>query len=177
MTFPVIAAVRDEKDFVTAVNSNVEIIFHLSPDVNTLFDTIKKAHAKNKKIFIHIDLTEGIGKDKSGIKLAKRLGVDGIISTRANLIKAAREENLFTVQRFFAVDSKSVLTTIETIKSSKPDMIEIMPGIATKVIERLNKLVSMPIIAGGLIDTMSEIEIAIKSGAHKVSTAKEEFWK
>ena len=108
MAFSVIAAVRDEKDFITAVNSNVEIIFHLSPDVNTLFDAIKKAHAKGKKIFIHLDLTEGIGKDKSGIKFAKRLGVDGIISTRANLIKAAREEKLFTVQRFFAVDSKSV---------------------------------------------------------------------
>ena len=65
-------------------------------------------HLNNKIIFIHIDLSEGIGKDRSGIEYLSRSGADGIISTRANLIRIAKEFGLLTVQRFFAYDSQGV---------------------------------------------------------------------
>ncbi len=172
----IIAAVRNEQEFKSAVNSKVEIIFHLSPDLHTLEETAKLAHNMNKKLFIHIDLATGIGKDKSGIMFVKNTGVDGIISTRVNIIKAARECGIFTVQRFFIVDSHSIDTTVEAVKSAKPDMIEIMPGIIAKAVKRLRKLVNVPIISGGLIDSKEEMDEIFASGSAAVSTSKEEFW-
>ena len=167
----VIAAVRNGEEFENAVKSKSEIIFHLGPDISTVSYLAEMAHSNGKKLFIHIDLATGIGKDKSGIMYAKNAGVDGIISTRVNMIKTARECGLFTVQRFFIVDSHSVNTTVESVLASKADMIEIMPGIVSKVIKRLRKELDMPIVAGGLIETAEEMNEAISCGAAAVSTA------
>lgn len=175
-TVSIIAAIRTKEEFEQALCSDVDIIFDLNPDILSLIGRVQSAHASSKKIFIHMDLAEGIGKDKHGIMFAKKIGVDGIISTRVSIIKTAREAGLFTVQRFFIVDSQSILTTIEAFKSSRPNMIEIMPGIVTKAIRILRSKTDIPIIAGGLIDTEEEISEALKCGISAVSTGKQEFW-
>ncbi len=172
----IIAAVRTREEFEKALVSDVNIIFDLSPDLLVLENRIKAAHANNKKLFVHIDLASGIGKDKSGITYVKGLGVDGIISTRVNIIKIARELGLFTVQRFFVVDSQSIDTTVESVKSSKADMIEVMPGVVSKVITLLKRRIACPIIAGGLIESYDEIEKAVAHGATAISTGKTELW-
>ena len=172
----IIAAVRTAEEFENAVNSRVGIIFHLSPDLHNLSELAQSAHKNGKKIFIHLDLATGIGKDKSGILFVKNAGIDGVISTRVNIIKTARECGVFTVQRFFIVDSQSVTTTVEAVKASKADMIEIMPGVLTKAIGKLRQLVNVPIIAGGLIETVDEVNEVIKSGATAVSAGKKELW-
>jgi glycerol uptake operon antiterminator len=172
----VIAATRTDAAFLQAADSSAKVIFDLDVDVLTLSGKIKHAHAKEKKLFVHIDLASGIGKDASGIALLKRMGVDGVISTKVNMIKLAREAGLVTVQRFFAVDSQSLRTTVESVRTSRPDMIEIMPGTVCKVIGTLGGELATPIIAGGLIETPDEIEAAISSGAAAVSTGKIELW-
>ena len=172
----VIAAVRKQEDLETALQSGVGIIFDLSPDILTLCDTVKAAHRAGKKLYIHLDLATGIGKDKSGVLYAAKAGVDGIISTRVNIIKMAREAGLFTVQRVFIVDSQSIDTTVESLKAAKPDMVEIMPGIIPKVIKRLVSKIDMPIIAGGLLESRTEIEEAAQSGATAVSTGAKALW-
>ena len=172
----VVAAVRNTEEFAAALNSNVNVIFDLSPDILILSKKVKSAHEAGKKIFIHIDLANGIGKDESGIKFAKAIGVDGIISTRVNIVRLARENDVFAVQRFFAVDSQSIDTTISAIKSAKPDMIEIMPGILYKVVKNLCDKTDIPIIAGGFIDSVDEINSVLECGASAVSTGKKELW-
>lgn len=172
----VIAAVRNDDEFQNALSSNTELIFDLAPNITALARKAEAAHAAHKKLYIHLDLAEGIGKDRYGIEYARSKGVDGIISTRVNIIRAAREAGLLTVQRFFIVDSHSLETTVDAIKSSKPDMIEVMPGIVPKVIKNLKNKLTMPIIAGGLIDDISEVELAVKSGAAAVSTGKTQLW-
>ncbi|MBQ8525809.1 MAG: glycerol-3-phosphate responsive antiterminator [Clostridia bacterium] len=173
----VIAAVRSEEEFSQALDAPVDIVFHLMPNIITLKKDADAAHAKGKKMFIHIDFAEGVGKDRYGILYTKAAGVDGIISTRVNIIRLAREAGVFTVQRFFIVDSRSVDTTVESLKSSKADMIEVMPGVVPKVIENLRSRVSVPIIAGGLIETEEEISSALAIGAAAVSTGRTELWK
>ena len=172
----IIAAVRNEKDLELACRSMGNMIFALSSNIHTLEGMVDKVHASGKKLFLHMDLTEGIGRDKPGLEYVKEMGVGGIISTRVNIIKAAREVGLFTVQRFFIVDSQSVSTTLEYIKSSRPDMIEVMPGTVTKVIASLKTKTEIPIIAGGLIETRQEIDDAMNSGAAGVSTGKKDLW-
>ena len=173
----IIAAARNKEEFLAAVNSDTDIVFMLAPNISDLKEQADLIHKAGKKLFIHLDLAEGIGKDEYGIRYAKEQGTDGIISTRTNIIKLAKKEKLFTVQRFFAVDSQSVNTIIESAKSSGADMIEIMPGTLSKVIQRLKKELDKPIVAGGLIETKEEVEDAFSSGAAAISTGKTEFWK
>ena len=172
----IISATRSDEEFLKALNSRPYVVFDLDPDLTNISAKVKKAHSAGKKYFMHIDLAKGIGKDESAMKVLKKLGIDGIISTKVSVIKAAREQGLFTVQRFFIVDSHSMHTTEESVKSSKPDMIEIMPGAIGKVIERLKKSIGVPIIAGGLIESIDEVKDAWMSGAIAVSTGKSELW-
>ena len=104
---PVIAAVRDN-NFVDALNSPVEVIFFLGANLLTIKDRIQAAHEARKMILVHIDLAEGIGRDKAGIAFLAQCGADGVISTKAGIIKCAKEHGLVTVQRFFAYDSQGV---------------------------------------------------------------------
>ena len=171
----VIAAVKKEQ-FEDALKSNVNWIFDLAPEISKIKDRAELSHNNGKKYFIHFDLSEGLGKDKCAIAFAKELGIDGIISTRVNIIKMAREEGLFTVQRFFIVDSHSIETTLEGIKQGKPEMIEIMPATVYKVIDSLSARVSVPIIAGGLIASKEEADTALRCGASAVSTSRSELW-
>lgn len=173
---PIIAAVRTKADFVAAAASPVEVIFLLQSNILTLQETVNYAHSKEKQLFVHVDFTEGLGKDKTGLQFIRHLGADGIISTRTNLVRLAHECGLASVQRFFIIDSHSVDTAVESIQSSKPDTIEIMPGILPRIITSFKGKVKMPIIAGGLIETKSDIMDAINAGAHAVSTAKNELW-
>ena len=172
----IIAAVRNEDALKTACSSDVSMIFDLAPKIDEVEERVELCKAARKILFIHIDMAEGIGKDKAGLKFVKDKGVAGIISTRSTLIKQAQELGLKTVQRMFILDSQSLETGIEMLKT-KPDMIEIMPGvISPKVMERVCKKANLPVIAGGLIETKKEIEDAINAGVVAVSTGKEELW-
>ncbi len=173
---PIIAAVRDKDGFHAACESECEVIFLLASDILDLKDYIERAHLKEKKLFLHIDLADGVGKDAAGVRYLAALGIDGIISTRVSTIKSAREYGLACVQRFFMVDSHSLDTALESIRMAHPDMIEIMPGIATKTIKRLSKQISVPIIAGGLLEEKEELIAALSAGASAISTGKRELW-
>lgn len=169
-------AVQSAEHFELALKSRAPVIFSLIADINDMVQTSALAHNNKKRLFIHLDLATGIGKDKSGIEFIARAGVDGIISTRANLIKLAKEAGLLTIQRFFIVDSHSIDTTVDTLKSSKADMIEVMPGICPKTISILKTKHSIPIIAGGLIETIDEVNSALSAGAYAISTGATKLW-
>ena len=173
---PIAAAIRTEKDFSTALRSDVDMIFLLHSNIMTVHQYVKEIHSAGKKAFVHVDFAEGIGKDRYGLEFLAKQGVDGILTTRTNIVKAAKEYGLSTVQRFFIVDSHSLGTSVDSIKISKPDIIEIMPGVVTKKIKEFADKASMPIIAGGLVETVEEVRAALEAGADVVSTGEAELW-
>ncbi len=173
---PIIAAVRTEEELLEAVQSPVEIIFLLRSSILTLKQKIDTVHEAKKLIFVHADLAEGIGNDREGVGYLKSLGVDGIISTRTAMIRYAKEWELGTVQRFFIVDSHSIDTAVDTIRTSRPDMIEIMPGVLAKIIRKFRENIQMPVIAGGLVETKMEVMEALDAGASAVSTGSKTLW-
>ncbi len=171
---PVIAAVSESK-WDAAINSPAAVIFYLQANLLTLRQKIEQARAAKKPLFVHIDLAEGIAKDKTGLSFLASCGVDGIISTHSSIIRAAKELGLLTVQRFFALDSKGLENIDDIAKNLSPDLIEIMPGIIPKIIKRFSGR-QTPVIAGGLIETKSEVTSALSCGATAVSTGCEELW-
>ena len=171
---PIIAAVH-ENSFGEALDSPAEVIFYLRASLLTVADRVREAHAAGKMLFVHIDLAEGIGKDKTGVEFLSGIGVDGIISTRTQLLRYARESGLAAVQRFFALDSQGLESMEETLSSGVPHLVEIMPGVIGKVIARVAKK-GVPVIAGGLIENKKEVLCAIEHGAVAVSTGNKELW-
>lgn len=172
----VCAAVRTKEDFELALNSKVDVIFLLYSSILTIESYINKAHKAGKKIFIHMDFAEGIGKDRAGLEFLKKMGVNGILTTRTNLIRPAKDMGLITIQRFFIVDSHSVDTAVESIRIAKPDVVEIMPGVVSKKIKEFAQKVSTDILAGGLVEFKEDVDAAIAAGATAVSTADVELW-
>ena len=171
---PVIAAVQDDK-WEEALKSPVQIIFHLSANILRIEQTVQQTHDAGKYIFIHLDLAEGIGRDRSGINFLARHGVDGIISTKGQLIRYAKEQGLVTVQRFFALDSKGMESIEEMLKNTNPHLMEIMPGVIGKAITKFSSG-PIPVIAGGLIQTKQEVTDALGCGATAISTGKDALW-
>ena len=172
----VAASVRNDEDFREALKSDAEVIFMQNSDILNVKDQINDAHSAGKKVFIHMDFAEGIGKDRAGLNFIKLMGADGILTTKTGLIRAARDIGLITVQRFFIVDSHSVDTAVDSIKIAKPDVVEIMPGIVEKKIKEFADKVDTPILAGGLIEFEAEVDNALEAGAKAVSTARKDLW-
>ena len=171
---PVVAAVQDT-GMDAALASPVEVIFHLKANILTIGTYIKAAHAVGKRILVHVDLAEGLGRDRAGLEYLANLGVDGIITTRTQLVRHARELGLIAVQRFFALDSQGIESAAETMASAAPDLIELMPGVIGKVIAHF-ATGDIPVIAGGLIETKKEVVAALEHGALAVSTGKCTLW-
>lgn len=172
----VAAAVRTEEDFKAALESKVDVIFLLYADLLTIEGQISKAHNAGKKIFIHMDFAEGIGKDRVGMDFLKQKGTDGILTTKVGMIKQAKEIGLITVQRFFIVDSHSVDTAVDSIRIAKPDIVEIMPGVVCKKIVEFARRVKTPILVGGLLECEEDVDNALEAGARGVSTADRKLW-
>ncbi len=171
---PVIAAAYEE-NWSTALTSPCQVLFHLKANIMTIEQQATAAHEAGKAIFVHLDLANGIGKDKAGIEFLARCGVDGIISTRSQLIRLAKECKLLTVQRFFILDSQGLDSIEENLSSAAPDLLELMPGVIRKAIVRFAGG-SIPIIAGGLVETKTEVTEALSAGAFAVSTSAQTLW-
>ncbi len=172
--FPIIAAIRDDR-FQAALASPAEILFYLSADLLTVRERIRQAHQADKVIFVHLDLAEGLGRDRSGLAYLANAGVDGIISTKGPIIRMARELGLLTVHRFFALDSQGMDSLQEMLHTTAADFMEIMPGVIPKILRRFSSG-HIPVIAGGLIETKQEITAALGSGALAISTGCPKLW-
>ena len=135
--FPIIAAIRDDR-WQAAISSPAEVLFCLECSLLTVEQKIRQAHDAGKIVFVHVDLSEGIGKDRTGLAYLAKCGVDGIISTKAQLIRTAKDLGLLTVQRFFALDSQGVDNISDQLFSASPDFMEIMPGVIGKIISRFS---------------------------------------
>lgn len=112
----------------------------MNGDILTLKQKIEFIHQHDKKVFVHIDMVSGISSSPVIVDYIKEeFNLDGILTTKSNIVKRALELKLNVVQRFFFIDSMSLENAIENLKKVKPQAIEIMPGILPKVIKRVNK--------------------------------------
>jgi glycerol uptake operon antiterminator len=175
---PVIAAVRDMEDLEHALDRKIRVIFLLAGDIFNLIDIRESMRAQGHLFLLHLDLIRGIARDQAGISYLKQyFRIDGIISTHANIIQYARKQRLIALQRLFIVDSESLKSGARLVASSKPDSVEILPGIILPFIhESLLQLDLPPIVAGGLIRTREEVDRILAAGAVAVSTSRKELW-
>lgn len=174
---PVIAAVKDDAGLQRCMKTDVGIVFVLHGDLCSIVDIVDRLKKSGKMVFVHLDLITGLSaKEVSVDYIHSMTKADGIITTKQNLIKRAKELDMYTIQRFFVLDSLAIENILKQTENSHPDMIEVLPGVMPKVIKKICSMIRMPVIAGGLIADKEDIMSALSAGAVSISTTKSELW-
>lgn len=175
---PVIAGLRRSAAVDAAIRHGVKVLFILGEDLFALQESVSRAHTHECLILAHIDLIKGVGRDEVGLRfLAREFRVDGVLTTRANLIGPAKREGLIAVQRLFILDSESLEAGLPAVARAAPDAVEVLPGVVFPMIApRLTGGQLPPLIAGGLIQSRTQVQEILAAGAMAVSTSAEALW-
>lgn len=133
--------------------------------ISLLEHMIKTLHDNNKLALVHIDMVHGISNDEHGAEfLCQRLRADGVISSKTRIIETTKKNKKIAIQRMFLIDSKSIERGIETLQKSQPDIVEVMPAIAYKIIPYIKSKINMPLIGGGLLKSKEDILQGLEAG-------------
>ncbi len=101
---------------------------------------------------------------------------DGIISAKPALVKYATKLSLFTVLRFFVIDSLALSNIEKQLQYVKPDVVEVLPLLMPRILTRICSISHVPVISGGLISEEDDVEAMRSAGASCVSTTSENIW-
>ena len=174
---PVIAAIKDDEGLERCLDSEIQIVFVLYGDILRIGEVVERIKEKGKLAVVHADLIAGLSGRELAVDFLKRnTGADGIISTKLALIKRAKELEMVTVFRFFVIDSMAFDNIKKQVDAALPDLVEILPGIMPKIIKRVSKMITAPLIAGGLIADKADIIAAIEAGAISISSTNQRTW-
>lgn len=175
---PIIAAVKDDKGLHQALDTDCQVIFLLYGNVCSIAGLVDQIKTADKMAFVHIDLVDGLASKEVAVTFIKTVTrADGIISTKPPIVKAAKEQGLMTVQRFFLIDSLALANFKKYMAAGWADMIEVMPATMPKMIRQVVQISKVPIIAGGLISDKEDVMLALQSGAVAVSTTNSLVWR
>ncbi len=177
---PMIAAVKDEKGLEKSCKmEEIRVIFVLFGDICTIGSIVERIKAAGKTALVHIDLVTGLSSKEITVDFIKEhTQADGIITTKLMLVHRAKELSMYTVLRFFVIDSMALksIESLEKQKGGRPDFIEVLPGVMPKVLKKICGLSRIPVIAGGLIADKEDVMGALDAGAVAVSTTNQDVW-
>lgn len=171
---PTIVAILDDAKYKLSFRSDSEVVFLLEANLSNLESRVKTLQEKGKLVFIHVDMIKGLSASPESLEYIRNLfdNTVGIISTKFNVIRKAKEENFITIYRGFLVDSKSKKIFIDNISNKlQVDAIEIMPGIIPKIVSEIRNVYKGIIICGGLITEKEEVYTLLQNGADAISTS------
>jgi glycerol uptake operon antiterminator len=169
---PVIAAVKSQDGVDESLSLGAEMLFVLFGDILTIPKIVSKIKDAGKIALIHLDLIDGLASREIAVDyLWETTGADGILSTKANLVKHAKNKGFLGIQRFFVLDSLALLNIEKQFPLEYADAVEILPGIMPKIIKKIVPIAQKPVIAGGLITEEEDVRNALEAGAAAVSSS------
>jgi glycerol uptake operon antiterminator len=173
----ILPAIRKMKDLEKLLDSSYSYIVLLDSHIGQLRSIVDLAKANSKKILLHVDLVEGLKNDEYATEyLCQQVRPAGLISTRAGVITKTKQNGLLAIQRLFLLDSSALEKSYTLLERTRPDYIEVLPGIMPHIIKEVRERTGIPIFAGGLIRSVSEVELALEAGATAVTTSNKELW-
>lgn len=173
----ILPAIRSMKSLEKLMRTDYKTCVLLDTHVGHLKSIMQLIEANQLQPFIHIDLIKGISHDEFACEyIIQSYKPKGIVSTKTKVIKKAKALGVITIFRVFVIDSQALERSIALIQRIEPDYVEVLPGIANKVIERIYNETGVKVIAGGLINTEREIQEAVDSGATYVTTSEYQLW-
>ncbi len=174
---PIIAAAKDTTGLARSLTCESQVVFLLFGDICSIGELVEQIKQSGKIALVHIDLIQGLSAKEIAVDFIKKYTrADGIITTKPPLIKRAKELGLYTVLRFFVIDSLAFSSIAKQLQMARPDIIEVLPALMPKVITHICHLVNVPVIAGGLISDKEDIMTMLSAGAVSISTTSQELW-
>ena len=181
MTFTnqrILPAARKVKDLERLLKLSYEYIVILDTHISQISSIVQLAKLHGKKPLLHADLIEGLKNDEYAAEyLCQVVKPAGIVSTRAGVIAKTKQNGLLAIQRLFLLDTNALEKSYAMFKRTRPDYIEVLPGVIPHMITEVSERTGIPVFAGGLIRTVNDVEQAISAGASAVTTSNAELWK
>lgn len=176
--FPVIPAVKNDEWLDSAIKTECEIVYVLYGNICTIPRIVKRLKNAGKMVIVHVDLITGLApKDICVDYIREFTEADGIISTKAHMIKRGNEVGLFTIQRFFMIDQLTYDNVKRNVRDTDPDVVEIMPAGLEKMIRyAIDEVDGKPLVASGLVLDKSDVTGALGAGAIAVTTTNRNVW-
>lgn len=174
---PIIAAIKDDNGLERCVESDSRVIFILYGDIITIPNIVATVKKAGKLAMVHIDLINGLSSKEITVDFLKNYTqADGIITTKPNLIKHAKELGFYTILRLFLIDSMAYENIDRQVKTAKPDVIEVLPALMPKIVSKVCRLSPTPVIAGGLVSDKEDVMTLLQAGVISISTTNESIW-
>jgi len=175
---PIIPAIRKPELVELAIASRSRLIYLLTGDPDNIEQMIQKITAAGKVPIVNLDLLNGFSRDRYAVNYLKRVGAGGIISTHLDPLRHALAIGLYGMQRTFLLDSGAMDTISNQLRNTPVHALEILPAmVAPKMLERVRAInVDLPVVGGGLIANMKELESLLEQGLSAVSTSHPEMW-
>lgn len=173
-----IAAVRTRETLEQALASPVRIVYLLFGSPMTMAPMIAEVRSRGKLPLVNADLLQGISRDAYAVEYLAKCGAAGIISTSHETLRAARAQELLTVQRTFMIDSASVDSARRSLGHFQPDAVELLPALAAPlVLDRIREgHEALRVIAGGLLTNFKQVEALVEAGVDAVSLSDPRLW-
>ena len=174
---PIITAVKDEQGLEKALKTESPVVFLLFGNICNITGLVDQVKNSGKIAIGHVDLIQGLSSKEVAVDfIHQNTRADGIISTKAPLVRHAMDLGMIGGQRTFLIDSMALETTKKQLLTFQPDFMELMPGVMPKILKTVRGYTEIPLVAGGLISDKKDILAAFDAGVDAVSTTREELW-
>lgn len=174
---PIITAVKDEPGLEKALKTESPVVFLLFGNICNITGLVDQVKNSGKIAIVHVDLIQGLSSKEVAVDfIHQNTRADGIISTKAPLVRHAMDLGMIGGQRTFLIDSMALETTKKQLLTFQPDFMELMPGVMPKILKTVRGYIEIPLVAGGLISDKKDILAAFDAGVDAVSTTREELW-
>lgn len=173
---PRCAAITGGVSVDAALASQAPVIVILRGNGLSLPPLIRRIHAAEKLVAIHIDLVGGLRQDRSGVKWLAEAGADAVVSSHGQLMAAIRSDGMTAIHRLLLVRRSQLDSAAHAIMRSAPHIVEVLPGVLfPAIVERMPPF-TVPVLAGGFIRTETDVRAVLNAGALGVTTSTPGLW-
>jgi glycerol uptake operon antiterminator len=175
--YPIVAALQSG-DLIDAVaRSRAQSVFVRCGDIRSIRSIVRELLRAGKRVYVQMELVKGLANDQEAVGyLSDEVRPHGIVTTKGFMIRAIRSAGLAAVHHVFLMDFHSLHQGIKNVKTTKPDAVEIMPGLMPRVVREFRDAVSVPLVVGGMIRYESEILAILEAGADAAICGTPELW-
>ncbi|MGZ0711720.1 glycerol-3-phosphate responsive antiterminator (plasmid) [Coraliomargarita sp. W4R53] len=174
---PVIASIKDEAGLQAVLRVHCPVVFVLFGSMLTIADIVRTLKDAGRTVFVDVDLVDGFSNKPVVIDFLKQYSqADGVLSSKALMVKYAKSVGFLSIHRLFLVDSFSYENVPKQVSLSGADALEILPGCMPRVLSWVKDDTDLPLIAGGLVCDKQDVVAALGAGAMAIASSNRDVW-
>lgn len=130
----------------------------------------------DKLVFVNIDSCPGLATDRGGVDFLQEIGAAGVVSTRVAPIERARALSMLTMHKVFVTDRSNLNRSLEAVKRSGPDLVELMPAPIIPWMSATAREVMSPFVAAGFVTDRDGVAHSLAMGALAAASSDSGLW-